>query len=57
MVTEPVKAKRKKTSRGQRTHVRRMKQEARKGPVVDSRMSKQSRKMEVIKETDPIIEK
>ncbi len=57
MDTKLVKAKRKKTSRGQRTHVRRMKQEARKGPIVDSRTNKQSRKIEIIKEADPIIEK
>jgi hypothetical protein len=57
MVTKSVKTKTKKTSRGQRTHVRRMKQEARKGPIVDSRMNKKSRKIEIIKEADPIIEK
>jgi hypothetical protein len=44
MVTKPVKAKRKKTSRGQRTHVRRMKQEARKGPILDNRL-RASRKL------------
>jgi hypothetical protein len=57
MVTKLVKAKTKKTSRGQRTHVRRMKQEARKGPILDSRMNKKSRKIEIIKEAGPTIEK
>jgi len=57
MVTNLVKAKSKKTSRGQRTHVRRMKQEARKGPIVDNRLNKKSRKIEIVKEADPIIEK
>ena len=57
MATNPVKAKNKKTSRGQRTHVRRMKQEARKGPIVDNRLNKKSRKMEVVKEADPTVEK
>jgi hypothetical protein len=57
MVINPVKSKNKKTSKGQRTHVRRMKQEARKGPIVDNRLNKKSRKVEIVKEADPIIEK
>jgi hypothetical protein len=57
MVPEVVKAKHKKTSKGQRTHVRRMKQEARKGPILDSRINKKSRKIEIIKEAVPTIEK
>ena len=57
MVTNPVKAKTKKTSRGQRTHVRRMKQEARKGPIVDNRLNKKSRKIEIAKEAAPTVEK
>ena len=57
MVTNLVKAKSKKTSRGQRTHVRRMKQEARKGPIVDNRLNKKSRKVEIVKEADPTVEK
>jgi len=57
MVTNQVKAKNKKTSRGQRTHVRRMKQEARKGPIVDNRLNKKSRKIEIVKEAGPTIEK
>jgi hypothetical protein len=50
MGTKLVKAKRKKTSRGQRTHVRRMKQEARKGPILDNRVNKKSRPIEIIQE-------
>ena len=57
MVTKPVKAKRKKTSRGQRTHVRRMKQEARKGPILDNRLNKKTQKIESIQETgSPIVQ-
>jgi hypothetical protein len=50
MGTKLVKAKRKKTSRGQRTHVRRMKQEARKGPILDNRVNKKSHPIEIIQE-------
>ena len=58
MVSKLIKADRKKTSRGQRTHVRRMKQEARKGPILDNRMNKKlSRKIEIVKEADPTVEK
>ena len=57
MVTNQVKAKTKKTSRGQRTHVRRMKQEARKGPIADSMNKKSSRKIEIAKEAAPTAEK
>ncbi len=57
MATNPVKAKTKKTSRGQRTHVRRMKQEARKGPIADSMNKKSSRKIEIAKEAAPTVEK
>jgi len=57
MVTKPVKAKRKKTSRGQRTHVRRMKQEARKGPILDNQVNKKTQKIESIQETgSPIVQ-
>jgi hypothetical protein len=56
MVTKPVKVKHKKTSRGQRTHVRRMKQEARKGPILDNRANKKTRKIETIQETgSPVV--
>ena len=54
MEIKPVKAKRKKTSRGQRTHVRRLKQEARKGPIVDNAANKKARKVEVNPEKLPI---
>ena len=57
MATNPVKAKNKKTSRGQRTHVRRIKQESRKGPIVDNRLNKKSRKIEIAKEAAPTVEK
>jgi len=57
MASNPVNAKKNKTSRGQRTHVRRMKQEARKGPIVDNRLSKKSRKLEIAKEAAPTAEK
>jgi hypothetical protein len=57
MVTKPDKKDHKKTSRGQRTHVRRMKQEARKGPILDGRMNKKSRKIESNKEANPTTEK
>jgi hypothetical protein len=57
MVTKPVKTDRKKTSRGQRTHVRRMKQEARKGPIVDNMNKKSTRKIEVAREAAPTVEK
>ena len=57
MESKLVKANHKKTSRGQRTHVRRMKQAARKGPILDNRMNKKSRKIEIIKEAGPTIEK
>ena len=57
MASNPVKAKKNKTSRGQRTHVRRMKQEARKGPIVDNRLSKKSRKIAIVKEAAPTAEK
>ena len=57
MVTKPVKAKRKKTSRGQRTHVRRMKQEARKCPILNNRLNKKTQKIESIQETgSPIVQ-
>jgi hypothetical protein len=56
MVTkQPVKSKRKKTSRGQRTHVRSMKQEARKGSILDSRVNNKSRKIEIIQEVGSTI--
>jgi hypothetical protein len=57
MATQQVKSKRIKTSRGQRTHVRRMKQAARKGPILDTRMNKKSRKIEAAREVAPIVEK
>ncbi len=58
MVTNLVKAKTKKTSRGQRTHVRRMKQEARKGQMLDNRMNKKSsQKIEIIEGAAPTVEK
>jgi len=40
MDNKPVKAERKKTSRGQRKHVRRMKQEARKTSLPDNQANK-----------------
>jgi hypothetical protein len=57
MASNPVKAKKNKTSRGQRTHVRRLKQEARKGPIADSMNKKSSRKIETVKEPTPTVEK
>ena len=54
MEIKPVKAKRKKTSRGQRTHVRRMKQEARKGSIIDNAANKKARNIEIIPDKLPI---
>jgi hypothetical protein len=54
---KPEKNKRKKSSRGDRTHVRRMKQEARKGPVLDGRPNKKTRKVEIAtKAVTPVVE-
>jgi hypothetical protein len=57
MVATQAKLKHKKTSRGERTHVRRMKQEARKGPILDNRMNKKSRKTEAASVVSPTVEK
>ena len=43
MAAKPVKVKSKKTSRGQRKHVRRMKQESRKGSLPDNQVKKRVR--------------
>ena len=57
MVVQTDKTKRKPTSRGQRKHVRRMKQEARKGPILDNRLNKKTQKIESIQETgSPIVQ-
>jgi hypothetical protein len=50
MENKPVKTQRKKTSRGQRKHVRRVKQEARKISLPDSQMKKTTRTSEAPKE-------
>lgn len=50
MIPTTTKPKRKPLSRGQRTHVRRMKQEAHKGYVPESKLKKKSRPIEVIEE-------
>jgi hypothetical protein len=42
--------KRKQLSKGQRTHVRRMKQEARKANLPDNQTNKKSRPIEIIQE-------
>ncbi len=57
MIAPIAKKKQKQSSRGQRTHVRRMKQEARKGNVPDSQVKKNSRPIKTPKEVAPIVEK
>jgi hypothetical protein len=57
MIAQTPKKKQKQLSRGQRTHVRRMKQEARKGNVPDSQVKKNSRPVKVISETGSAGEK
>jgi hypothetical protein len=49
MVTKTNKGKIKKTSRGMRKHVRRMKQEARKAGVPDNQLKKRLRSPQVSK--------
>ena len=54
---KPETTKRKKSSRGDRTHVRRMKQEARKGPVLNGLLNKKTPKIEIAKEADtPVVQ-
>lgn len=50
MLPKVVKAKRKQLSRGQRRHVRRMKQEARKGSLPDNKLKKPVRMPEAPRE-------
>lgn len=50
MVTKTDKTKRKQLSRGQRKHVRRMKQEARKTSVTDNQIEKRIRASKAPKE-------
>jgi hypothetical protein len=50
MIAKTSTRKRKQLSRGQRTHVRRMKQEARKANIPDSQANKKSRPVEIIQE-------
>jgi hypothetical protein len=57
MIAQTTKKKQKHSSRGQRTHVRRMKQEARKGNVPDSQVKKNSRPIKTPMEVVPVVEK
>jgi len=57
MLAQTTKKKQKQSSRGQRTHVRRMKQEARKGNVPDSQVKKNSRPIKAPTEVTPVAEK
>ena len=50
MVTKTGKAARKQTSRGQRKHVRRMKQEARRVSILDNVIKGKKRTSEALKE-------
>ena len=50
MVTKTDKTEHKQTSRGQRKHVRRMKQEARRTSIPDNPIKKRVRKTVVVKE-------
>ncbi len=57
MVAQTTATKRKQLSRGQRRHVRRMKQESRKGTMLDSKQKKKALPIETIKEVGPTVEK
>lgn len=57
MIASITKKKQKQSSRGQRTHVRRMKQEARKGNIPDSQVRKNSRPIKTPLEIVPVEEK
>lgn len=50
MVTNTIKPERKQSSRGQRKHVRRMKQEARRTSIPDNPIKKKVRTPVVVKE-------
>lgn len=50
MIAQTPKTKRKQLSKGLRTHVRRMKQEARKANLPDNQVNKKSRPIEIIQE-------
>ena len=50
MVAQTPSTKRKQLSRGQRTHVRRMKQDARKANIPDNQANRKPRPVEIIQE-------
>ena len=57
MIAQTTKLKHKHLSRGQRTHVRRMKQEARKATNAESQVNKKSRPIEIIQEVGSTVGK